>query len=551
MLETLTRKQKLPITCEGCSNTSQSCQCKMEGVKINNLFQVYIIIGSRTNQYGTEWCPQNFLGSTFFNCYDKSEGNMTIRAEQVCDGFYDCDNKLDESKLVCSSFQLIVLIGSIIGGVFAAAISLAFYYSAVLGGEESDADDAKHKAEVAETLSLIAANRKNAGTDNEKIAKNKIEKLPEEAQIELISVANCIDIKGKERSGPILKTVVKQVYSADSKALNMSQLAVMKETEIPTGLKTTIISTKEQGAMARLNHSMKKSFPKRCRLVFGLAWDMCFSIYELAVSPIQSWKDLTAIILIYVFFNDILQQRVSLVDDVPLDHFVYYLMTVFIGTTAVKIISAANALDLKISNEINKYVLWIPFFTETFITIMKMKQTCAIFEQEWSIAQKVVDIEKALDETEQMNKWKEIVEKGRQINGIEMEKEQLIDSRKKITIISCIGDILQGVSITILLLYTDFKLYGALGLSKMTSIFGARPEDGTTGNYLTFFRLNLFRCYPLVDCSLEYDFPVTKVSNQFLSIKLINLSGFKALQGATSSHLSSRVFQSPLPTSLP
>ena len=127
--------------------------------------------------------------------------------------------------------------------------------------------------------------------------------------------------------------------------------------------------------MARLNHSMKKSFPKRCRLVFGLAWDMCFSIYELAVSPIQSWKDLTAIILIYVFFNDILQQRVALVDDVPLDHFVYYLMTVFIGTTAVKIISAANALDLKISNEINKYVLWIPFFTETFITIMKMKSS--------------------------------------------------------------------------------------------------------------------------------------------------------------------------------
>ena len=59
-------------------------------------------------------------------------------------------------------------------------------------------------------------------------AKNKIEKLPEDAQIELISVAKCIDIKGTEQSGPILKTVVKQVYSANSKALNKSKLTVMK-----------------------------------------------------------------------------------------------------------------------------------------------------------------------------------------------------------------------------------------------------------------------------------------------------------------------------------
>lgn len=104
----------------------------MEGVKINNLFQVYVIIGSRTKQHGTEWCPQKFLGSTFFNCFEESEGNMTIRAEQVCDGFSDCDNKRDESMLVCSSYKLILLIGSVIGGVFAASLSLAFYYGKVL-----------------------------------------------------------------------------------------------------------------------------------------------------------------------------------------------------------------------------------------------------------------------------------------------------------------------------------------------------------------------------------------------------------------------------------
>ena len=524
----------------------------MEGVKINNLFQVYVIIGSRTKQHGTEWCPQKFLGSTFFNCFEESEGNMTIRAEQVCDGFSDCDNKHDESMLVCSSYKLILLIGSVIGGVFAASLSLAFYYGKILSGEDYDSDDAKHKLEVVETLTSIATNRKNADKENEKIAKNKIEKLPEKAQIELISVAKCVDVKGKERSGPILKTVVKQVYSADSKAVTQSKLAVMKESEIPTSLKTSIISIKQQGTMSRLIHSMNKSFPKSCRLVFGLIWDVGFSIYELVMSPFHSWKDLTAIVVIYVFFNDILQQRVSLVDDVPLDHFVYYLMTVFIGTTAVKMISAANALDLKVSNEISKCVLWIPYFTETFITIMKMKQTCAIFGHEWSIAKKVVEIENALDETEQMNKWKEIVEKGRQINAIEIEKEQLIDRRKNISIVSSIADILQGVSLIVLLLRSDLKVHGALGLSKISSLFGAKPEDGTTGNLSSFlFRLNLFRCSPLVDCSLEYDFPVTKERNQFISIKLINLSGFKALQVATSSHSSSRVFRSPLPTSLP
>ena len=96
--------QKMKTNCTGCKEGDKYCNCTVE-VRRENEFQVLILLDTAK---GLKWCPSSTVDSMFFNCRPGSF--MKIRASQVCDGFGDCPEDEDESKVLCQSSLLKMLI---------------------------------------------------------------------------------------------------------------------------------------------------------------------------------------------------------------------------------------------------------------------------------------------------------------------------------------------------------------------------------------------------------------------------------------------------------
>ena len=93
-------------------------------------------------------------------------------------------------------------------------------------------------------------------------------------------------------------------------------------------------------------------------------------------------------------------------------------------------------------------------------------------------------IDDILDDSEQANsKWMKIVEMAQEIEEVDIKTEVLDTKRRKIRVISCLGDILQGCVLMLLLLRTDLRVRSLFQFSSMCHQFGLDPRKGdTAGN---------------------------------------------------------------------
>ena len=89
---------------------------------------------------------------------------------------------------------------------------------------------------------------------------------------------------------------------------------------------------------------------------------------------------------------------------------------------------------------------------------------------------KLKKLDNTINEDQTSAIWNEICATSEEIEATEKRMERNNLKKIKVKIVCCIGDILQGSSLMILMLRSDLRIRGLLGLTKMATNIGVDPS---------------------------------------------------------------------------
>ena len=465
----------MALDCKGCLVESTFCNCTLEKITLENTFQVFVIMESKTN-FGTQWCPQATLKSDFFNC--DAKGEEKISAKLICDGGVDCPlTGADESHFVCSPQQIRLLVITINLTLYLVALGSASYLicSTTRGAcpKENILTEIQKK-QISDTLRQISKYMNDCCTENEENITKSIQDMPVQTQLNLIKVAHSTEVGFLDNSMEnIFEATVRQVLCNEARE-KMFFALIKESTNFSTNLKLDVLEVFEpQGLMKRTLQGLNIKCNQAVRITFVMIKGILAALFWLLVIPLPEIKDLITIVSIKIFHQDVIQGRAHLIDNIPLDNFVTVLSVIYVLTFILKLVEAHSS-----SVSHTSWIHWIPFVTDIEIALKKIQEIIERYKRMTNM-QHIIDDN--LDDDEQAtSKWMKIVEMAQEIEEVDIKTEVLGTKRREIRVISCLGDILQGCVLMLLLLRTDLRVRSVFQFSSMCHQFGLDPRKGDT-----------------------------------------------------------------------
>ena len=102
----------------------------------------------------------------------------------------------------------------------------------------------------------------------------------------------------------------------------------------------------------------------------------------------------------------------------------------------------------------------IPYITEAFFCIETNKESLHGYKKREAIEDKLKKLDDKTNENERSAIWNEICATSEEIEATEKRMERNKLKKIKVKIVCCIGDILQGSSLMILMLRRDLRIRG-------------------------------------------------------------------------------------------
>ena len=110
---------------------------------------------------------------------------------------------------------------------------------------------------------------------------------------------------------------------------------------------------------------------------------------------------------------------------------------------------------------------WIPYFSQCYSSIRKIQRTWKVFSLKLEIIQKLEDLDRTEDNT--VSLWEDIQAKSNEVNKVYFKQELEDFATKRVAVPAALGDIVQGAVLLVLILRTDLRLRGTLGLAGLTN----------------------------------------------------------------------------------
>ena len=269
---------------------------------------------------------------------------------------------------------------------------------------------------------------------------------------------------------------------------------VKEDRKIFTELKINIKSAFEpKGCLNKISLALQKKCSQSVNTTCVMIKGVLAASIGLLLIPLQDTKDLVTIICLKIFHQEVIQGRIELIDNMPLEEFITSLGIVF-GLQFIlrQLNSLANSLDSPGTDSHSCYLdifrcylnpYWLPFVREIVIALQTIQATITIFQKKLRMDEIVEKLDTIGDKGEEANAWSEILQTALDIEERFMNIEALGERKKKLKIISIIGDLLQGSILTILLLRPDLRTRSLLKISSLSGYLGLNlGELGTAGN---------------------------------------------------------------------
>ena len=225
--------------------------------------------------------------------------------------------------------------------------------------------------------------------------------------------------------------------------------------------------------------------------MFQLVKRVLVSLIGLALIPWQDAKDIITIVSLQLFHHDVIQDRIELIDNLPLQEFIQLLSIIYGLALILRLMIACSTTSLVTRSHscyfdifrcsFNPY--WIPFVREIVIAIQKIQEAISIYKATLTLNELV----EKLDAEETTKRWSIILELAEEIDEGKMNIENLDLQKKEIKKVSILGDILQGSILIILLLRPDLRIRSFFeGVSVSGSLGIDLKKLGTLGIHIFF-----------------------------------------------------------------
>merc|ERR1719264_37301 len=230
----------------------------------------------------------------------------------------------------------------------------------------------------------------------------------------------------------MMKTAVERIFTLKSE--EKSLLLLVKNSAMPTAFKRRVIDLLKMGAITKTKNFISEKIPQKEMAYLKLLINICKTAAGMLSLPSQDIKDLATISVILNFYNNVIQQRTDMIDNIDLYSIIGLLVAIYASVQLLKLtIAGATALPIRILRcfpfgfKCNPG--WIPFFTEIFISIRRIKL-------HWQIFTSKLEIIKGLDairngEADATHSWKDIQIQSSHMNRIYNELESLDVKEKK------------------------------------------------------------------------------------------------------------------------
>ena len=380
-------------------------------------------------------------------------GTEIISARLICDGVPNCNGtRADESLSVCNPWRLKLVTISPTLINFSVALCCAIYILKIqkIKEEEESDEECETKRKIAKGLKLITQNLKNPCTENEKGMKAYIEKLSKRDQLLLVNISRNIEVSCRDGSSESLfESAAESMFAVKAQTGILLGL-VKNDKHSSMKLKREVLSLFEpKGWVSKTKTKLRKKLPPQVRIALSMVQDILSSLMAILTIPLQDVKDLCTIVALHTFYQDVLQGRLHLVDNLPIDQYVIYLITIFALIFLLKVLISVECHDPKegggkptcrcrlfgFSLNLNA----IPFVAEIRINMEIFQLALMTYTKKNTIAELLANLA-TLDVEEDINQnWTKICSVSKELCHIEHFREALVQQKSLIKMTACLG----------------------------------------------------------------------------------------------------------------
>lgn len=408
-----------------------------------------------------------------------------------------CPNTgIDESHYVCSPLQqkILTVIGT--AATFIGAFGIALYVIRVkvtqLRQEIKTRNEnltENEKAQLQNAFCLLITYQKDPNQPNEESITKVLKKFSLEMKMALMKIVYITEVKEHEdHTESLFKQTVRLMLTAES--LRKAHLTYVKGyTKCTVELKIKIFEAIEPlGCLGNLGLRIQGRCSQSAKAMLQLVKRVLGSLIMMAFIPWQDAKDIITIVSLQLFHHDVIQDRIELIDNLPLQEFIQLLSIIYGFALILRLMNACSTaspedrshscyLDI-FRCSFNPY--WIPFVREIVIAIQKIQKAVSIYKATLTLNQLV----EKLETDRKTETWSEILDVVQDIEQAKLNLENLDNQKRQIKTVSILGDILQGSILIIMLLRPDLRLRSFFeGVSVSGSLGINLKKLGTLGIY--------------------------------------------------------------------
>ena len=212
---------------------------------------------------------------------------------------------------------------------------------------------------------------------------------------------------------------------------------------MPYAFKVDIFDRFEKGCMTKLKNALEKHVPTKIKLRASVSKSCLGLVLRFLMIPVHDLMSSVTILSWMNFYMDVLQERNTLVDKVPLNDFIWILSAVYTSCLVIKLATAFTLSLPKGNTRIRKCFLMLPFVVEGSIVIRTFKETLSIHTLRMKIREDTERLEATTEQEEEIKTIKFIRKKTEEIDDKLKKIEALNVAAKALAVTSSVSNLLQ------------------------------------------------------------------------------------------------------------